>query len=200
MISYIKGTVLHKTAASIMVVANQIGYEVFLPANRLLQYSPQQEVELYTYLLVREDLVQLCGFDSWEERELFLLLLNVSGVGPKGALTMIGQSTVGGLCQAIAEENIAFLTKVPGIGKKTAQRMVLELKDKLPQDAFTFMPSGEAQPVADDGGKNDIYAVLLALGYHESEIRRIYPQLAEELAAGDEQAVVKKALKLLARI
>ena len=202
MISYLKGKVLHKTAASAVILAGNIGYEVLLPVNRLVSIIPQEDIELYTYLDVREDAIQLYGFDSWEEREFFLMLLNVSGVGPKVALTILGQGTVNGLHRAIAEENIAFLTKVPGVGKKTAQRLVLELKDKLPQESFDFAAGGEEMsPVLQETevAKNDIYAVLLALGYHENEIRSIYPQLKPVIEQGDEQAVIKRALQLLTK-
>lgn len=202
MISYLKGKVLHKTAASAVVLAGGIGYEVLLSVNRLVSIVPKEDIELYTYLYVREDAIQLYGFDSWEEREFFLMLLNVSGVGPKVALTILGQGTVSGLHRAIAEENITFLTKVPGVGKKTAQRLVLELKDKLPQESFDFAAGGGEIPQAlleTEVAKNDVYAVLLALGYHENEIRSIYPQLKPVIEQGDEQAVIKKALQLLTK-
>lgn len=202
MISYLKGTVLHKTASSVMVLCGTVGYEVQLPTSRLLQYSNQQQCEFYIYYHQREDAVQLFGFDSWAEREFFMTLLNVSGIGPKSALAMIGQSTLGGLYQAISGENVEFLTKVPGIGKKTAQRLVLELKDKLPASAleeFTAagleLPEVPAAPVM----KDDITDVLLGLGYHESEVRKIYPEL-KKLQGQDEQTIIKKALQLLARI
>ena len=122
-------------------------------------------------------------------------------MGPKVAITILGQSTISGLHRAIAEENITFLTKVPGIGKKTAQRLVLELKDKLPEESFDFATEGgQIKETSGPGtAKNDIYAVLLTLGYHENEIRSIYPQLKDIIAQGDEQAVIKKALQLLAK-
>ncbi len=202
MISYLKGTVLHKTAGSVMLLCGAIGYEVQLPANRLLQYNQQQQCEFYIYYHQREDAVQLFGFDSWAEREFFMTLLNVSGIGPKGALAIIGQSTLGGLYQAIASENVEFLTKVPGIGKKTAQRLVLELKDKLPVSAleeFTAAGLELPEPAAAPLMKDDITDVLLSLGYHESEVRKIYPEL-KKMQGQDEQTIIKKALQLLARI
>ncbi len=202
MISYLKGTVLHKTAGSVMLLCGAIGYEVQLPANRLLQYNQQQQCEFYIYYHQREDAVQLFGFDSWAEREFFMTLLNVSGMGPKGALAIIGQSTLGGLYQAIASENVEFLTKVPGIGKKTAQRLVLELKDKLPVSAleeFTAAGLELPEPAAAPLMKDDITDVLLSLGYHESEVRKIYPEL-KKMQGQDEQTIIKKALQLLARI
>ena len=177
MISYLKGTIMHKTANSVMVLCGPVGYEVQIPASRILRYAQQQTCEFYIYYHQREDAVQLFGFESWAEREFFMTLLNVSGIGPKGALAMIGQSTLSGLYQAIAGENVEFLTKVPGIGKKTAQRLVLELKDKLPASALEeFEASGLELPevtVAPVMMKDDITDVLLSLGYHESEIRKI---------------------------
>ena len=203
MISYLKGNVLHKTASSIMVLCGAVGYEVQIPASRLLRYSNQQQCEFYIYYHQREDAVQLFGFESWAEREFFMTLLNVSGIGPKSALAMIGQSTLSGLYQAISNENVDFLTKVPGIGKKTAQRLVLELKDKLPASALEeFAAAGIELPemtVAPVMAKDDITEVLLNLGYHESEIRKIYPEL-KKLQGQDEQVIIKKALQLLARI
>ncbi|MBR4944182.1 MAG: Holliday junction branch migration protein RuvA [Peptococcaceae bacterium] len=203
MISYLKGTIMHKTANSVMVLCGPVGYEVQIPASRILRYAQQQTCEFYIYYHQREDAVQLFGFESWAEREFFMTLLNVSGIGPKGALAMIGQSTLSGLYQAIAGENVEFLTKMPGIGKKTAQRLVLELKDKLPASALEeFEASGLELPevtVAPVMMKDDITDVLLSLGYHESEIRKIYPEL-KKMQGADEQTIIKKALQMLARI
>ena len=194
---------LHKTVSSIMVLCGDMGYEVQVPSSRLLKYSVQQQCEFYIYYHQREDAVQLFGLESWAEREFFMTLLNVSGIGPKSALAMIGQSTLSGLYQAISNENVDFLTKVPGIGKKTAQRLVLELKDKLPSSALEEfkaagieLPEMTMTPVV---AKDDITEVLLNLGYHESEIRKIYPEL-KKMAGQDEQVIIKKALQLLARI
>lgn len=202
MISYLKGTVLHKTAGSVMVLCGAVGYEVQVPASRLLRYSQQQSCEFYIYYQQREDAVQLFGLESWAEREFFMTLLNVSGVGPKSALAMIGQSTLSGLYQAIAAENVEFLTKVPGIGKKTAQRLVLELKDKLPASALEeFAAAGIELPEITTAPQlqDDIAQVLLSLGYHDSEIRKIYPEL-KAMQGQDEQTIIKRALQLLARI
>lgn len=203
MISYLKGTVLHKTAGSVMVLCGSVGYEVQIPASRILRYSQQQNCEFYIYYHQREDAVQLFGFESWAEREFFMTLLNVSGIGPKSALAMIGQTTLSGLYQAIAGENVEFLTKVPGIGKKTAQRLVLELKDKLPASALEeFAAAGMELPevaIAPAAMNDDITDVLLSLGYHESEIRKIYPEL-KKLQDADEQTIIRKALQMLARI
>lgn len=204
MISYLKGTVMHKTAASVMLLCGSTGYEVQVPSLRLPKYTLQQECEFYISYQQREDAVSLYGLESWAERDFFLTLLNVSGVGPKSALAIIGQSTLTGLYQAISGENVDFLCKVPGIGKKTAQRMVLELKDKLPQSVLEQVGDEgfdipAAQPVATAMKRDDVTEVLMSLGYRESEIRAIYPEL-KKLAGQDEQVIIKKALQLLAKI
>jgi len=202
MISYLKGTVLHKGANSVTVLCGNVGYEVQVPASRILRYNAQQLCEFFVYYQQREDAVQLFGLESWAERDFFMTLLNVSGIGPKGALAIIGQSSLNGLYQAIAAENVAFLTKVPGIGKKTAQRLVLELKDKLPASALEeFAAAGIEIPelAATPLQRDDITEVLLNLGYHESEVRKIYPEL-KKLQGQDEQTIIKKALQMLARI
>lgn len=202
MISYLKGHIMHKHQNGVIVLSNQMGYDILLPQNRLLQYHLEQEVEFFTYLHVREDLIQLYGFESWAEKDFFMLLLNVSGVGPKGALAIIGQSTLSGIHQAIANENIDFLTKVPGVGKKTAQRLVLELRDKLPVgDYFSLMDQQNPSSEASDNklAKNAVFDALVGMGFHESEIKRIYPDLQALPEDADEKTIIKKALQLLAQ-
>ena len=116
-----------------------------------------------------------------------MTLLNVSGIGPKGALAMIGQSTLSGLYQAIAGENVEFLNQSAWHWQKTAQRLVLELKDKLPESALEeFAAAGIELPEVTTAPllKDDISEVLLSLGYHESEIRKIYPELKKTAGAG----------------
>jgi len=201
-ISYLKGVVMHKTDSSVMVQGNNIGYEVLIPVNRLEYYTLNGEYDFYISTQVREDAITLYGFLSWEERDLFLLLLNVSGIGPKAALAIVGQISLAGLYQAVMNENITLLTNVPGIGKKTAQRLVLELKDRLPKEFHTtaddFAESITESTVASN--QDDVFAVLLSLGYKDSEIRSIYRQLKPMIGREDEQTIIKYALKLLAKV
>lgn len=197
MISYVKGTIMYKTGTSVMLSLGSWGCEILLPLNRLGEYALNQEREFYVYHYVREDQTALYGFQSWQEREFFLLLLNVSGVGPKGALAIIGQSTADSIYRAIMEENIDYLTKMPGVGKKTAQRLILELKDKLPKGDYSF--AAEPELSLSGSAADDMVQALLGLGYHEGEIRRILPQIKDELANDDEQGAIKKALRLLMR-
>lgn len=207
MISYLKGEVLNRGEGFIVLLCGNIGYEVYLPGNRALNWAIGQSIEIYTYLYKREDALQLYGFSDWQERDIFLLLLNVSGIGPKAALAIIGELTKEGLYQAIMGENIALLTKVPGIGKKTAQRLVLELKDKIAQkfalsDVDEVLVIEDDLAISDDNttlAKREFYQALESLGYQQREIREIYPKIEPLFGMESEQNILKKALQLLMR-
>lgn len=197
MIAYLKGKIFQKTVNSIIIETNGIGYEVFIPTNQLNKYSQGIEIELFTYLHTREDLLQLYGFSNWDEKELFLLLINISGIGPKAALSILSHGSLKQLKTAIGSGDINFLTKLPGIGKKTAQRLIVELKDKMQ------IVSAEKVEMPEDGlitNNSDIISALNGLGYQETEIKKIYPQLIKENPDADESTLIKKALQLLARI
>ncbi len=207
MISYLKGEILNRGEGFIVLLCGNIGYEVYLPGNRALNCAIGQTMEIYTYLYKREDALQLYGFSDWQEREIFLLLINVSGIGPKAAMAIIGELTNEGLYQAIVGENIALLTKVPGIGKKTAQRLVLELKDKVeqkfaPSDANDELAQKDNLLSADDNtplARRELYQALESLGYQQREIREIYPKIEPLFGVESEQNILKKALQLLMR-
>lgn len=196
MISYISGNVIRKNINSIILFVNGIGYEVFVP--RLLQesLSVDDKLEIYTYLHVREDAWHLYGFKSWQEKEYFTLLLSVSGIGPKGALAIISSVTLEQLNSAILNENVTFLTKLPGIGKKTAQRLIVELKEKI------NIEIGEEELTVSDNiaSGNSVVEALLALGYERSEIDKVYPKLIKNNKDADETTLIKLGLKLLAKI
>ncbi len=203
MISYIQGEILAQNENSVIVLANGVGYEIFLPGVRSLNYAKGEKAEFYVYLYLREENLQLYGFNDWQEREIFVMLIAVSGIGPKAAMAILGELTVLGLYQAVVQENVNLLTKVPGIGKKTAQRLVLELKDKLAKK-FAGEPIDLSKNMAEEMpaneislAKDDIYQALLALGYQEREIKRIYPELKPLIGAVSEQEIIKKALLLL---
>ncbi|MDK2823834.1 MAG: holliday junction helicase RuvA [Clostridia bacterium] len=195
MIAYIKGKVIKKSLNSIIIATNGIGYEVFIPLNNLARIFQGDELELYTYLHIREDLMQLYGFFDWAEREVFLLLINVSGVGPKAALAILSHISVKQLQVAIASGDIQLLTKLPGIGKKTAQRLVVELKDKM-QGSLS-----DGEDVTEDFiTDNEIIAALTSLGYQVAEVKKIIPQLLKENPDADETTLIKKGLQILAKI
>ena len=206
MISYLKGEIIYRGEGFVVLLCGSIGYEVYLPGNRAYNYFEGQEAAFCTYLYKREDALQLYGFSDWQERDIFLLLINISGVGPKAALAILGELSKEGLYHAIIRDNVALLTKVPGIGKKTAQRLVLELKDKLAQkfgDMAESLPIAEEEAVDIPAGANlkerELFEALEALGYQAREIKAIYPDLKPLLQTEDEQVILKKALQLLMR-
>lgn len=196
MIAFIKGKLWEVQAGAVVLEAGGLGYQVQVPLS-LLGKMPARggEVMLHTHLVVREDGFSLYGFQEQSELEYFTKLLNVSGVGPKGALAILTLFTPGDLRRAILSEDITSLTRAPGVGKKTAGRIILELKDKLPgpavdQDAGAFGAGGEI----------DAVAALEALGYSAAEARRavqaVLPKDGGEPPAAE---LVKNALRLLVR-
>ena len=199
MISYIKGRIIKIMPSSVIIENNGIGYEIFVTPGIKSSYNNTTElIELYTYLSVREDSWTLYGFLSWEEKELFLLLISVSGVGPKAALSVLASGSLAHLRLTIGTGNTEVLTKIPGIGKKIAQRIVVELKEKM-QDFI--IPDSQLQSddtlLVDDNG---VIEGLKALGYHPIEIKKVYPRLIKENPEANEATLIKKALQLLARM
>ncbi|NLT96397.1 MAG: Holliday junction branch migration protein RuvA [Clostridia bacterium] len=198
MIAYLKGKIIKKNSSSLVVANNGVGYEVFVPLNNLYGFREGEEIELITYLHIREDLMQLYGFQNWQERDIFLLLINVSGVGPKGALTILSHISTEKLKQAICSEDVSVLTKLPGIGKKTAQRLIIELKDKLPAGIASYQ-EGELES-AGSAVENDLLTALVSLGYQPTEVKKLIPQLLKEFPDKDEAFILRKALQILARL
>ena len=131
MIGFLRGRVAYLLADVCLLDVNGVGYRVFIAGNTHNQLKLGQEAMLFTHTSVREDAIQLYGFYSQEEYDLFQLLLTVSGIGPKVALGIIGAITPARLCQAIQKKQASVLVKLPGVGKKSAERMIVELKDKL---------------------------------------------------------------------
>lgn len=196
MIAYIKGKILKKNSASLVIASNGLGYEVYVPLNDFHKFLEQDEIELVTYLHVREDLMQLYGFQKWEERDVFLLLINVSGIGPKGALAILSNISIQQLIQAIGTDDIGVLTKLPGVGKKTAQRLIIELKDKMPNS----LPDNKEMFDESVVLGSDLVDALVSLGYQSVEVKKILSQLLKEYPDKEESFLLKKALQILARI
>lgn len=161
----------------------------------------KQSVIIYTYQYVREDIIALYGFESREEKGLFTKLLSVSGIGPKGALAILASGEVQQVVQAIEEEDEAFLIKFPGVGKKTARQMILDLKGKLTNIVPDFFPNlfnVDAVPAAaslESDAFEEAVLALQALGYSDKEIKKISPELRKEKLSTDQY--IKKALKRL---
>ena len=202
MIDYLRGRIAHLEAEYVVIDVRDVGYRVFTP--NPYGFSRSEElVQLFIHHHVREDAIQLFGFSTREEQTMFRKLLEVSGIGPKVALGVLSGGTPGTIAAAIQQENVQFLTKLPGIGRKTAQRMILDLKDKLgPAGASAGAVEAAVLPharQADDGSAwGAAREALVALGYREAEIDRAWSLLKDRLT-GDEtpDALIKQALQQL---
>ena len=173
MYSYIKGELVEIQPESIVVEAGQIGYEIRIPANMVGRLGGiGQSVKVYTYLHVKEDLMELYGFLSRDDLQVFRLLLGVNGIGPKGALAILTALTPDDLRIAVLGEDAKAIAKAPGIGSKTAQRVILELKDRLSLVPVAGNASPAAQAISQDSSsavKAEAVQALVALGYSSSE-------------------------------
>jgi Holliday junction DNA helicase RuvA len=191
MIGRIHGKLLEKHPPQIVVDVQGVGYEIDVPMSTFYQLpATGAEVTLHTHLVVREDAHQLYGFASESEREAFRQLLKISGVGARTALAVLSGLSVSDLREAVASQDGGRLTKIPGIGKKTAERLLLELRDKL--DTTLAGPA----PAKRDGQAADVTNALLALGYNDKEASWATKQLPSGLDVSDG---IRQALKLLAK-
>lgn len=200
MISYIKGELVQIHGDKIVVECQGIGYQIQVPISLIERLSGcGSEVQIYTYLQVREDLIQLFGFASQEERELFCLLLGVNGIGPKGALGILSTITPENLRFAILAGDAKTIQRAPGIGNKTAQRLIIELKDKLKlEDMFETtdmdMPVSEmTAQTSKRSARGEAIEALIALGYSNAEAMRAVRRVAE--TDMDTETILKAALK-----
>jgi Holliday junction DNA helicase RuvA len=192
LIGRISGTLLEKRPPQLLVDVAGVGYEIDVPMSTFYHLPANgARVTLHTHLIVREDAHLLYGFGSEEERQLFRQLLKISGVGAKMALAVLSGMSAADLAQAVALQDVARLTKVPGIGKKTAERLVLELRDKI---VTGISVPGAPAAVSTSGG--DVLNALLALGYNEREAQWAIKQLAPDAAVSD---AIRQALKLLSK-
>jgi holliday junction DNA helicase RuvA len=191
-IGRIAGILIEKNPPQVLVDVNGVAYEVSVPMSTFYNLPANQErTTLFTHLVVREDAHLLFGFATEGERSAFRQLLTVNGVGPKVALAVLSGLSVNDLAEAIARQDPGRLTKIPGIGKKTAERLLLELRDKLK------LPAGSVEVVGGAAsGYQDVLNALAALGYHERELQPVVKQLPSGLSVGE---AIRHALKALAK-
>lgn len=190
MIGRINGTLLDKTPPTICVDVGGVGYEIDVPMSTLYDLPNSGEpVQLFTHLAVREDAHTLYGFLSASERSTFRALIKVTGIGARTALAVLSGLSVDELSAAIAQQDAARLQQVPGIGKKTAERLLLELKGKL-----DFAPNLAASPSV--GGRDDIVNALLALGYSSAQTQAAIKSLPTDI---DVSEGIRQALQTLSR-
>ena len=203
MISFICGQVADTTENSVILEAGGIGYEIFMTGSSIEQASRSEgEVKIHTYFHVREDAMQLYGFWNKDDLQMFRLLLGVNGIGPKAALGVLAGLTSDELRFAVLSDDVKALSKAPGIGKKTAQKLILELKDKLKlEDAFEKKLAHEQEAAVLAGadfhdGRQEAVEALTALGYSSSEALKAVRRVTD-VDPGDVEAILKAALKQL---
>lgn len=191
MIGRLSGILFDKNPAQLLVDCNGVGYEVSVPMSTFYNLpSTGERVALLTHMVVREDAQLLYGFGTTQERELFRELIKISGIGARTALAILSGMSVKDLAQAVTLQDAGRLTKIPGIGKKTAERLLLELKGKLGADI------GAAPGAAADESSNDILSALLALGYSEKEALLAIKQVPAGSSVSDG---IRHALKALSK-
>ena len=188
MIGRLTGTLAGKSPPQLLIDVNGVGYEVDVPMSSFYNLPGLGErVTLLTHFIVREDAQVLFGFLTHDERQTFRQLIKITGVGPRMALSLLSGLSVGELAQAVARQETARLVKVPGIGKKTAERLLLELKGKLE-------PVGQPLPALANDSHADVLQALLALGYSEKEAAAALKTMPAELGVSEG---IKHALKAL---
>ena len=194
MIGRISGILLEKNPPQVLVDANGVGYEIDVPMSTFYGLPKTgDKVALFTHLVVREDAQLLYGFGTEAERATFRTLLKVSGVGPKVALAVLSGMSVNDLAEAVAMQESGRLTRVPGIGKKTAERLLLELKDKLKVDVRITAGAGE---VAKASAAADVLNALIGLGYSDREALLAVKQLPADISVSDG---IRQTLKSLSK-
>ncbi|WEG17668.1 Holliday junction branch migration protein RuvA [Alkalihalophilus pseudofirmus] len=202
MIDYINGVLVDIETQYVVLDHQGLGYQIYCPNPYRFSKQLDEKVKIYTYQHVREDLIRLFGFESKSERALFEKLLNVSGIGPKGALAILASGQPEHVVRAIEEEDEAFLVKFPGVGKKTARQIILDLKGKLDEFAPNLfnesngLVSEKMTKVNQENAElEEALEALRALGYVEKELKKVRPKLEQEDMATD--AYIKKALQLM---
>ena len=198
MITFVEGTLVEKDPTRVVVNVGGVGYEFFIPLSSYDRLPPANAAcRLLTYDHVREDIHALYGFLTDDERRMFLLLLGISGIGPKTALTALSGMSVRDIKAAIAQADVKRLSSISGIGRKTAERIVVELKDKLGAgEAMEAIAAGE-EPTAENMRMRDAILALISLGYKQAEAQKLVRAVV--LKAGPDATVEELVRKALAR-
>jgi len=196
LIAYIKGIIEFIHDDTIIVDVNGMGYEIFCANPYAFQDSLKEQAFIYTYQHVREDAIMLFGFKTEDEKHLFTKLISVSGIGPKSGIQILGGANVNDFVAAVEAEDEKFLTQFPGVGKKTARQIILDLKGKLDQNLVIEEKPAKSTKTHQPDQLHEVTETLKALGYRDSEIKTVLPTLRKETDLTTDQ-LVKKALALL---
>lgn len=196
MFAYIKGILDTKTNSYIVVETGGVGYKIFMSLKSMETLGEiGTTVKIYTHYYVREDNISLYGFTSNEELRMFELLLSVSGIGAKSAIAMLSEISPSSFALAVISNDVSKLVKIPGIGKKTAARIVLELKDKLKTEEAITQTEEVEVAIKEDNRASEVIAALQVLGYSRKEIDKVLEKI--EVDTMELEEAIKKALKLL---
>ncbi|MBP9760220.1 MAG: Holliday junction branch migration protein RuvA [Candidatus Pacebacteria bacterium] len=190
MISHLSGTAIAVRQGFLVLDVHDVGYKIHCTARLLEQARTTRELSLHIHTVVREDALELFGFPTYEELELFQLLIGISGIGPRSALGIVGLESVEKLVSAIAHGDVGYLTKVSGVGKKSAEKIVLELRDKVSMLNITDVRGIQSED-------EDVLEALKTLGYRADEAREALHAVPEGVT--EQGARIKEALRLLSR-
>lgn len=195
MIGFLRGKILSLTSETALIeTASGVGFEVLVTGSAYNALAGKKEGEVFTYLQVREDGVSLFGFSSVEEKEMFLKLVSVSGVGPKMGITVLSGMSAGEVVTAIATNDVKRLSTVKGMGKKTAERIILELREKVSLNLSSTPAAGESVQVKISSGDEDAVVALMTLGFTRAESAKAISR-AREQGARDIEDIIRLALQ-----
>jgi Holliday junction DNA helicase RuvA len=204
MIAYLSGKLLEKEANSVIVDVNGVGYEVMIPLSTFYELGEiGSDVALRIYTYVREDTLSLFGFKSLREKELFLKLISVSGIGAKSGIGILSGMSADEIINAIRSNNLVRLNSIPGIGKKTAERIVIELRDKINTISAGVSETSQSVETTQVSSGNDVYddavSALTNLGYQRQSAEKALNQAMQEGTEMSVQKLLRRSLQLLAK-
>lgn len=195
MIAWLQGVISQKQAPTLVLNVNGVGYEIESPLSTFYELPAVGETAtVYIHMVVREDAQLLFGFDSEQERDVFRCLIKVNGVGPKVALAVLSTLSLPELMQCMADDDDALLCKVPGIGKKTAQRLMVELKDRLQKSFSDIEVAASPAGLSANSQRQDAIQALESLGYKNAEATRVIRALPDDLSS---EELIRQGLRTL---
>ena len=197
MIAYLKGNLMTKSEEYIILEVQGIGYKVYMSKTSIDELDESNQVKVYTYLKIREDDISLFGFNTNEELHMFELLISVGGIGAKSAITILSNITPSRFALAVITNDVNSLKKLPGIGVKTAQRIILELKDKIKTEEAIDLDSNRIQQnnIKKEEDLEELIQALQVLGYRRYEINKVLPKVKSETL----EDKIKETLQYLAK-
>src|SRR5438034_9422466 len=200
MIAHLAGKLLEKHANTVIVETGGVGYEVTIPLSTFYELGEAgSDIELRIYTHVREDAIQLFGFKTARERDLYLKLISVQGIGAKSGITMLSGMNADEIITAIRNNDLGRLTAIPGVGRKTAERLVIELRDKVGDLAAAAGAAASATPLPADAVFDDALSALINLGYQKAAAERALKQAKQDGTEMSVQKLLRRSLQVLAK-